>query len=175
MKMLRVLSGKSPSSKVNLRRHAEQVAEEKFCSLFDAWTDGARRLVVSKMERREQFKELSLLWARGAKLCLTIIGPSRARNNMLERMQASAIRHIEMAGELATLQTAVSSAAESVLGRSPSDTFRVEVVGELVIEFKKMKVWRSRLERPTTRVCDLLLGPPPGRAWLGDHLDEAAG
>jgi hypothetical protein len=61
MKMLRVLSGKSPSSKVNLRRHAEQVAEEKFCSLSDAWTNGARRLVVSKMERREQFKELSLL------------------------------------------------------------------------------------------------------------------
>jgi hypothetical protein len=53
MKMLRVLSGKSPSSKVNLRRHAEQVAEEKFCSLSDAWTNGARRLVVSKMERRE--------------------------------------------------------------------------------------------------------------------------
>jgi hypothetical protein len=53
MKMLRVLSGKSPSSKVNLRRHAEQVAEEKFCSLSDAWTNGARRLVVSKMEHRE--------------------------------------------------------------------------------------------------------------------------
>jgi hypothetical protein len=83
---------------------------------------------------------------------------------MLERMRAFAIRHIEMAGELATLRTAISSVAESVLGRSPSDTFRVEVVGELVIEFEKMKVWRSRLERPTTRVCDLLLGPPPGRA-----------
>jgi putative ubiquitin-RnfH superfamily antitoxin RatB of RatAB toxin-antitoxin module len=83
---------------------------------------------------------------------------------MLERMRASAICHIEMAGELATLRMAVFSVTESVLGRSPSDTFRVEVVGELVIKFKKMKVRRSRLERPTTRVCDLLLGSPPSRA-----------
>jgi hypothetical protein len=33
---------------------------------------------------------------------------------------------------------------------------------------------RSKLERPTARICDLLLGPPPDRAWLADHLDEAA-
>jgi hypothetical protein len=37
------------------------VAEEKFCSLSVASTDGVRRLVVSEMEHREQFKELSFL------------------------------------------------------------------------------------------------------------------
>jgi hypothetical protein len=31
----------------------------------------------------------------------------------------------------------------------------------------------SKLERPTTRICDLLLGPPPSRAWLAGRLDEA--
>jgi hypothetical protein len=36
-------------------------------------------------------------------------------------------------------QVAVSSAAESVLGRSPSDTAHVEVVGELVTEFQKVE------------------------------------
>jgi hypothetical protein len=60
-----------------------------------------RRLAVSKMEHREQFKEFFLLWAWGAKLCLAIVGPSRVRNHLLERMRAAAIRQIEMAGELA--------------------------------------------------------------------------
>jgi hypothetical protein len=38
-------------------------------------------------------------------------------------MRAAAIHHIEMAGELATLRAAVTSAAELVLGRSPNETF----------------------------------------------------
>jgi hypothetical protein len=40
-----------------------------------------------------------------------------------------------MEGELATLRPVVSFAVKSVLGRSPSDTFRVEVVGELAVKF----------------------------------------
>jgi hypothetical protein len=24
------------------------------------------------------------------------------------------------------------------------------------------------------RICDLLIGPPAGRAWLADYLDEVA-
>jgi hypothetical protein len=31
--------------------------------MSDVLVDGARRLVVSEMERQEQFEELSLLWA----------------------------------------------------------------------------------------------------------------
>jgi hypothetical protein len=34
---------------------------------------------------------------------------------------------------------------------------------------------RSWFEWPATRICDLLLGPPPGRARLGDRLNEAVG
>jgi hypothetical protein len=52
------------------------VAEDKFYSLSDTSTDGARKLVVFEMESRERFKELSLLWAWGAELSLAIIGPS---------------------------------------------------------------------------------------------------
>jgi hypothetical protein len=33
----------------------------------------------------------------------------------------------------------------------------------------------SQFERPTTRICDMLLGPPLGRAWLTDHLNEVVG
>jgi hypothetical protein len=81
-----------------------------------------------------------------------------------EGMWLVALDHTKMAGELAVLQAAVSTIVESVLGRSPSDNFHVEVVSELAAEFYKMEDSRSRLERPAMRICDLLLGPPPGRA-----------
>jgi hypothetical protein len=85
-----------------------------------------------------------------------------------------ALHHTEMVGELAALRATEATATESVLGRSPSDTFHIEVVSELSIEFKRMEDQHSWLERPATRICDLLLGPPPGRVQLADHPDEAA-
>jgi hypothetical protein len=68
----------------------------------------------------------------------------------------------------------VSSAAESVLKRSPGDTAHAEVLGELVAEFEKVEGQLSQLERPATRVCNLLIELPPGRVWLANRLDEAA-
>jgi hypothetical protein len=44
-------------------------------------------------------------------------------------MQITAIHNTEMAGELTTLRAVVSSVVE---------TFRVEVMGELVTEFQKL-------------------------------------
>jgi uncharacterized protein CbrC (UPF0167 family) len=61
------------------------------------------------------------------------------------------------------------------LGHSPNDTFRVEVVGELIAEFQKLEERCSQFEWPATRICDLLLGTPPGRAQLAERLDEATG
>jgi phosphoribosyl-dephospho-CoA transferase len=101
---------------------AQEVAEEKFCSLSDAWADGARSLVVSEMERWEQLKELSLLQAWGVELCLAIAGPSQVRSHLSVRMQATALRDIEMVMELTALRAVVSSAAELVLGHSPNET-----------------------------------------------------
>jgi hypothetical protein len=90
-------------------------------------------------------------------------------------MRLAALRHTEIVGELAALQAVVSSVMELALGRSPNDAFHMEVVDELVAEFHKLEEWRSRLERSAMRICDLLLGLPPGRARLADHLDEAVG
>jgi hypothetical protein len=45
------------------------------------------------------------------------------------------LHHTEMVRELAVLRTVVSSAVESVLGRSPSDSFHAGVVGVLATEF----------------------------------------
>jgi hypothetical protein len=56
-------------------------------------------------------------------------------------MQHMPLHHTEMVGELAALWAVVS-----VLGRSPSDTFCVEVEGELAAEYKKMEDRCSRLE-----------------------------
>jgi hypothetical protein len=78
-----------------------------------------------------------------------------------------------MTGELATLLAAVSSAVEFMLGCSPNETFRVEIVDELIAEFWRQEERRSRLERPGMRVCNLILGPPSGRAQLADWLEEA--
>jgi hypothetical protein len=50
-------------------------------------------------------------------------------------MQITTLHHIEMAEEVGTLQTVVSSAVEFVLGLSPDETFWVEVVDELVAKF----------------------------------------
>jgi hypothetical protein len=48
--------------------------------------------------------------------------------------------------------------------RSPNNTFHVEVVGELTTKFQKLEERHLRLDQPTARICDLLLGPPPSRA-----------
>jgi hypothetical protein len=53
-----------------------------------------------------------------------------------------------MTGEAIVFQVVLSCATESVLVRSPSDTSRVEVVGELATEFEKVEDWHSRLEWP---------------------------
>jgi hypothetical protein len=52
---------------------------------------------------------------------------------------------------------------DSVLGRSPNDTFHVEVLDELPAEFHKLEERHSWLEWSAVRICDLLLGPPSGR------------
>jgi hypothetical protein len=58
----------------------------------------------------------------------------------------------------------VSSTVEFVLERSPTEALQVEVVDELVDKFEKQEERRSRLEKTSVRVCDLILGPPSGRA-----------
>jgi hypothetical protein len=68
-----------------------------------------------------------------------------------------------MAGELVTLRMAVSSAMEFMLGCSLDETFWLEVVDELVVEFWKLEERRSWLKRLGMRICDLLLGPPSSR------------
>jgi hypothetical protein len=113
---------------------------------------------------REQFKELTLLQTRGSELYHAIVGPPWVRHHLSEGMRLAAFRHTEMVGELALLQAAVSSTVESALEHSPNDTFHVEVVGELVVKFIKREERHSRLERLAVRICDLLLGLPPGRA-----------
>jgi hypothetical protein len=82
--------------------------------------------------------------------------------------------YTEVAEEPAAFWDVVSSATESMLGHSPGNTACAEVVSELVVKFQKVEMHHSKLEWPTTRICDLMLGPLPSWAWLTDHLDEVA-
>jgi hypothetical protein len=156
-------------------RRAREVAEENSCDLSKIVADAERQWEVSERERQEQFEELSLLQIQGSEVCHAIAGPPRVRNHLCEGMQLAALSHTEMARELATLRAVVSSAAESAFGHSPDEVFHMDVVGELAAEFQKMGEQRSRLEQPTVRICNLLLGPSPSRAQLADRLDEAIG
>jgi hypothetical protein len=88
-------------------------------------------------------------------------------------MRAAAILHIEMAWDLAALWAVVTSSMELVLGHSPDETFWVEIMDELVAQFRKLEEMRSWLERPDARTCDLHLSLPPDQAQHADRLDEA--
>jgi hypothetical protein len=79
-------------------------------------------------------------------------------------MWATTMCHTEMAGELATLQVAVTSAVELVLGCLPDETFLVEITDELVAQFRKLEELCSQLERPSVMIYDLLLILPPDQA-----------
>jgi hypothetical protein len=147
---------------------AREAVEEKFCNLFDMSANGMQWLVVSEKEHREQFEELSLLWAQGSEMCIPIIGPPWVRNCLMEGMWATGLRYTEVAGELAAIRATVSFVAKLLLGRSPDETFWVEVMD-------KLEELCSQLEHAGTRICDLLLGPPLGHAWLTDRLDEVTG
>jgi hypothetical protein len=140
----------------------------------DELVEERRARETSEREHREHFEELTLLQTWGSELCHVIVGPPWTKN-LFEGMRLAAICHTEMVVELAAFWAAVSSTAESMLKRSASNIACTEVVGELAAEFQKVEGCRSKLERPAARICDLLLGPPSGRACLTDRLDEAAG
>jgi hypothetical protein len=57
------------------------------------------------------------------------------RNHLSKGMRIAALQHTEMVGELAALWMMVSSIMELVLGCTLDETFQVQVVGELVVEF----------------------------------------
>jgi hypothetical protein len=110
----------------------------------------------------------------GSVLCHAIAGPPWARH-LSEGMRLAALRHTDMAEELATFLVVVSSTAELVLGRSPNKTAHPKVVSELATKFQNVEGHRSELKWHAARICDLLLGPQPDRAWLADLLDEVVG
>jgi hypothetical protein len=89
---------------------------------------------TTERENQECFEELTLLQTQGSKLCHAIVGPPRAIL-LSVGMRLAALRHIEMAGELATFRVAVSFAVESVLKHSCGNTTCTKVVGELIAVF----------------------------------------
>jgi hypothetical protein len=74
-------------------------------------------------------------------------------------MRTAALRHADVVKELAVLRVVVSSVAKLVLGHSLDETFQVEVMDELVAKFRRLEELCLWLERPGTRISNLLLGP----------------
>jgi hypothetical protein len=82
-------------------------------------------------------QELTLLQTRGFELCLAIVGSPMVQDHLSEGMRSVAVYHTEMVGQRAALWVVVSSVMQSMLRHSPNDTFQVEVVDEVVIEFQE--------------------------------------
>jgi hypothetical protein len=80
-----------------------------------------------------------------------------------------------MTGELIVLWVAVSSTVESIFGCLPGETFRMQVMGEVVAKFQRLEELCLRPGQLGTRICDLLLDPPLGQARWVDRVDEAIG
>jgi hypothetical protein len=114
--------------------HAQKIAllEDKLAAEHRAWE-------VSEREPQKQFEDLTLLQTHGSTLYHAIIGPPRVRHHLSEVMRLAALHHTSMVGELVVLWAVVSTAADSVLGSSPSDTFRFKVVREMAAKFQKME------------------------------------
>jgi hypothetical protein len=116
-------------------RQARDVVRERVRRLLSSSAEVAWQLMASGTERREQFEELSLLQSWDVELCLSIIGPLQVMSPIPMRMRATALHHAGVVGELTTLQAAVSSTMELVLGCSLGGTYRVEVMNELTAKF----------------------------------------
>jgi hypothetical protein len=68
-------------------------------------------------------------------LCLAIVGPPTVQTHLSEVTQIVIIRFAKMGRQLATLQMPVSSVAQSVLGHSPTEAFRVDIVDKMFAKF----------------------------------------
>jgi hypothetical protein len=135
-------------------RQAREVAEEKFCSLSDASADGARWQVVFKMEHRDQFEELSLLWAWGAELCLAIVGPSWVWSHLSTGCGSLPSAILKWLGSSLHFRWQYLLPWSLCWGHSPNETVLVEVMNELVAKFRRLEELCSWLEGPSTRPPD---------------------
>jgi hypothetical protein len=66
--------------------------------------------------------------------------------------------HTKMAMQLAALWVAMSLAAQSVLGRSSTEAFQVDVVGKMLAKFREQEERCLRLVDSVSRVCIRILG-----------------
>jgi hypothetical protein len=100
----------------------------------------------------------------GFELCQATVGPSTLRGHQSEGMRVDTVRHTEMVGQVAALQVMVSSTMQSAHGHSPTKAFRVDVVDEMITEFREQAKRRSRLDKSGLRICALILGLPS--SWV---------
>jgi hypothetical protein len=70
-------------------------------------------------------------------LCLAIVGPLMVHSHLSEGTQIFIVRHINMVGQLVVLRAAVSSVMQSMLGCSPSENFWVDVIDEMLTEWRR--------------------------------------
>jgi hypothetical protein len=69
----------------------------------------------------------------------------------------------------------MSLAAQCSLGHSPTESFQVDVVGDMLAKFQEQEERCLRLKNSGMRVCNLILGSSDDQVWPTNHLEEAIG
>jgi hypothetical protein len=63
-------------------------------------------------------------------MCLTIVSPSMVRSHLSEGMQIAIVCYTKKVGQLAAFRAVVSFVEQSMLGRSPTEAFQVDVMDD---------------------------------------------
>jgi hypothetical protein len=143
----RVLRAEVENSMVLVPAHEDTEGfAQKVTFLDDELVVEHRDREVSERECQEWFEEHTLLHTWGSQLCHAFTGPLQVRHHLSEGMRIVTLCHTKMLEELTALQAAMTTIVESVLGHSPSDTFRTELVSRLATEFQNVEDHRLLLE-----------------------------
>jgi hypothetical protein len=102
---------------------ARDTAEANPQSLSSVVADVDRREEEAERDCWEWVQELTLLQTQGSNLCQAIVGPLKLRGHLSNWMRIAAACHTEMVEQLTALQAVMSSAAQSMLGHSPTKPF----------------------------------------------------
>jgi hypothetical protein len=120
-------------------RHAQDTIEMNFRGTSDMEADANYQREEDEGVCQEQDQDPTLPQTWGFELCQAIVGPMRVRAHPSKGLWIVVNLHTEKAKQFVVLWAAISSVAASVLERSPTEAFRVNVVDELFAEIQKQE------------------------------------
>jgi hypothetical protein len=123
---------------------------------------------------RALLNELTLLWLRGSKLCLTMVG-ALLQGPLHKGMRFVVAHYTGVAMRLLVLWAVVFSAVQSMLRCLPIEVLQADVVVEMVAMFQEQVERWSCLKTSGSGVCDHILGPADDQVHMAIRLEVSIG